>query len=227
MLLIMPALWANQVTRLPPFSAEYTLNRGSMLIGKVTVTLGLSDNGAYDYRAHTVLVGLVAFFRDDEITEQSTGRIDRTGVIPGHYSYHHKKKKKPRKIDLTFDWTTHQVTNNTGDSHWSMTVPQGAQDKFSQQLALMLALSKGEQNVQFKVADGGKLKTYRFRLDGKETIETPAGSFVSLRLARQKDDRPSKATFWLSPDLHYLPVKIVKKDKDGPYIMELSAIHWN
>lgn len=223
MLLATPPLWANQLT---PFSAEYALNRGNIPFGKVTITLTLDGEGSYSYRAHTTPVGIVAVFRDDEITELSKGHISNNDIIPSSYSYHHKKKKKPRKVDLSFNWQHNKVTNSSTHSTWSMPIPPGTQDKFSQQLALMIAVAKGDDRAEFKVADGGKLKTYRFISEGEESIKTKAGAFNALRLARQKNDRPSKATFWLSPDLKYLPIKIIRKNKDEPYIMELQSIQW-
>lgn len=210
-----------------PFTAVYDLNRGGIPFGRVTIELNLSGDGGYRYQARTVPVGLIAVFRDDEIIERSEGRIEQAQIIPDRYLYHHKREKKPRRIALRFDWEQQLVINNTGDSNWSMPIPPHTQDKFSQQLALMHALSGSGETQRFEVADGGKLKTYRFIPRGEEPVETAAGRFTALRLERRKNERESRASLWVAPELNYLPVRIERHDKDEPYAMLLKSIRWD
>ncbi|MES9858425.1 MAG: DUF3108 domain-containing protein [Sedimenticola sp.] len=212
---------------LKPYTAEYSLLMGRIVVGKIDVSLDITAEGAYTYRAHTITVGIAALFRKDEITEISQGTINGNRITPLTYFYHRVKRKKVRKVSLDFDWKNHKVSNRTENSDWSMDIPSGAQDKFSQQLALMSHLTKNDQSIQFKVADGGRLKTYLFERHDRVQLQVEAGSYDAVKLTHAKDDRPSRATFWMAPDLHYLPIKIVKQEKDGEFTVELRSVSWN
>ncbi|MCW8890512.1 MAG: DUF3108 domain-containing protein [Sedimenticola sp.] len=216
----------NAEQSLKAYKAHYRVSKGTFAIGSANITLTLSDDGRYQYRAYTTPVGLAAVFRKDEITELSDGHIENNRIIPDHYLYNHKKPKKQRKVSLDFDWENQRVANKTADSHWSMEIPVGTQDKFSQQLSLMLSLCRGESSATFQVADGGLLKTYQYTQVEEESIRTEAGEYQTLKLARNKDNKPSKATLWFAPNLNYLPVKIAKHEKDGDYVMELISVKW-
>lgn len=211
---------------LKPYSAQYRLSMGQFVIGNVEISLELA-NGRYHYRAFTAPVGLAAVFRKDQITEQSEGHLDNSRIIPSRYYYQHKKPKKSRQVKLEFDWNSNLVTNRTAESHWTMQVPQGTQDKFSQQLALMLALCRGEKQTEFQVADGGLLKTYHYTEVDRERVKTAAGEHDTIKLARNKGKRPSRASLWFAPTLNCLPVKIAKHEDDGDYVMELISVTWN
>lgn len=220
--------WQNAAAdrQLKAYTAEYNLTRNGMHIGKVKISLELSTNGDYTYRSHTVPVGLVALFRKDEITEVSQGSIRNNLITPLTYHYIHKRSKKTRKVDLNFDWKAHQVTNQTPDSNWSMAIPDGVQDKFSQQLALSQQLPGNGGSIKFEVADGGRLKVYQFTPQGEEWLKTAVGEYTTIKLTREKDSRPSNATFWMAHELNYLPIKIVKQEKDSQFVMELRSIAW-
>ena len=213
-------------TGLRPFSAEYQLRRGSVVFGKVLVSLSISADGDYSYRARTLTAGLAAVLRSDEISEISEGRIERGSVIPQRYQYHHQRAETPRQLKLVFDWQAGRVTNHSASDRWSMPIPAETQDKFSQQLALMLQVGQGARQVEFPVADGGRLKAYRFDSQGEETLETPAGRFATLRLARSKDAKPSQASLWLAPELNYLPLQIERHGDSGSVLLELLSVNW-
>jgi hypothetical protein len=224
-LLFHPALQAAD-GQLKSYTAQYRLSRGSLPIGTAEISLQIDSGGNYTYRSHTTPVGLVAIFRNDEITEISRGTIANRTVTPSSYHYRHKKKKATRVVNLSFDWRSRQVSNQADNSHWSMSISEGTQDKFSQQLALMLELAQGKHRVNFKVADGGRLKTYRFELKQEQTLVLPMGQYRTLKLERSKESRPSEVSLWLAPELNFLPVRIEKRKKKGLFVMELTALEW-
>ncbi|MCG8426996.1 MAG: DUF3108 domain-containing protein [Chromatiales bacterium] len=217
---------SSQQTALHPFTATYKLSLGSLTFGTVNVVLTIDAQGDYHYQAKTVTTGLISILRDDEVTEISRGRLKVDRVIPSHYSYHHKRPKKHHEVDLTFKWPEKKVINRTPESLWTMSIQPGVQDKFSQQLALMLSLNRQEEPFTFRVADGGRLKTYDYLNQGSERVETTAGNYHSIRLDRQKNRRQSKATLWMAPELNYLPVKIVRHDGDNTFQMLLTELAW-
>ncbi|MCB1758805.1 MAG: DUF3108 domain-containing protein [Gammaproteobacteria bacterium] len=212
--------------QLRSFSAEYSLSSDYLELGRVKVELRLDSTGGYRYSALTMPVGLTAVLRRDEISEVSSGRVQSNRIVPERYRYHHQGDDRLRLVELTFDWQQGRVTNSSSGSRWSMGVPHGTQDKFSQRLALMLAVAEGRQSVELPVADGGRTKTYHFQLLGEEMVDVEAGRYQTLKLERSKDDRPSSVSLWLAPSLHYLPVMVKKRERDGLYWMQLRSVEW-
>lgn len=205
------------------FSASYQLLRGGIPLGRMELELALDDHDNYRYRAHSYPVGLAAVFRSDDIVELSEGRIVDGRPVPRRYHYLKTRKNKSREVTLDFHWEQQRVVNLSGGSRWSMELPAGAQDKFSQQLALMLALSAGQTSSEFLVADGGHIKTYRYSTLPGEEIKTGAGSFQTLQVQRQKEGKTSSARLWLAPELDYLPVKIEKTEDDSSFLLLLKS----
>jgi hypothetical protein len=77
-----------------------------------------------------------------------------------------------------------------------------------------MALANGETDISFDVADGGKLKVYRYRVVGADTIEVPAGTFRTVKVARVRDNSRRETYIWCAPALHYLPVRIWQRETD-------------
>jgi len=222
-----PMVCAEAAPQLKPYTAEYRVSRGKFSIGLARISLTIDSQNQYHYQGYTKPTGLLAVFRKDEITEISKGIIGSSLITPITYRYIHKKSDNTRHVDLDFDWKSNKVTNQTAQSNWSMVIPPKTQDKFSLQLALMMNLSHGKKESSFRVADGGRLKDYRFWAKEQERIDTSAGKFSAVKVIRQKGKRPSRTTLWMSPELNYIPVKIVKNEDDGQFVMELSKISWS
>jgi hypothetical protein len=210
------------------FQAEYRVSLGSIPAGKIDVSLELADDGGYRYRQHSAPVGLLAAFVRDEITEISEGRIHGFQVIPSSYRYKRERSKKPKQVHLLFDWETGRVNGQEqkDDTAWSLEVPAGTQDRFSKQLALIVAMNGAPNEVAFQVADDERLKVYHFRPQGSETIEIGDRKYHALKIARSKGERPPKATLWLAPELHFLPVRVEKLEGGKQFVMELVSVQW-
>ena len=95
-----------------------------------------------------------------------------------------------------------------------MDIPAGTLDKLASQLGIMLALGRGETDITFKIADGGKLKDYRFKVLGRETLELAAGRFDTVKITKLRDNKRRETYIWCAPELNYLPVRIWQREKD-------------
>lgn len=82
----------------------------------------------------------------------------------------------------------------------------GAMDKLLYQLAVMRDLRAGKRKLIYDVADGGKIKSYEFDIDGEEFIETQIGKLKSIRVTRNRDDRIT--TIWCAAEYGFIPVQI-------------------
>ncbi len=210
---------------LQPFSAEYQLKRGKMIIGKVTTTLQLKPNGSYTYTSVTIPVGLVAAFNSDKITEVSQGLIKGDKVIPHNYSYHHKRKKRPKLRKLQFNWATNRVTAPGTKPQWSSPVDPGTQDRASKILTMMLSMKPTTADIQIQVVDKTKLKNYSIQHSKPEQIKTAAGSFDTIKYNETKKGKATSSSFWLTPKLSYLPIKVERREKKNTFTMTLSKFN--
>ena len=102
-----------------------------------------------------------------------------------------------------------------------MAIEQGVQDKLSYQFELrnqlVEAREKGEDypELSYKIADGGHLKVYSFKIVGEERVRTPLGVFNTVKATRT-DGNPDRVTdFWLAPQYDYLLVKFEQTEPDG------------
>lgn len=207
---------------LPDFSASYELRLGSLSIGTSTISLENDSKGGYRYESRSTPTQLVSWLFNDELHETSHGTLDGNNVRPDKYHYNRSGGKK-RSAELSFDWQAMTVRNHVEGSRWEMPIPAGTLDKLASQLAMMLALRAGETDITFKVADGGKLKEYRYRVVGQEKLELPAGTFETVKINKLRENRKRETYIWCAPALNYLPVRIWQREKDNAeYASELA-----
>ena len=219
------ATWASQEAfEASPFSARYRLSRDDMSVGETRVSLDLGPDGTYVYRAETTPTALLSLVREDRILEQSEGRWLNGRPRPDRYTYRREGSRVDRHLELTFDWARKRVRIQDERSSWVMAVPDGALDKLVQQLTYSHDLGQGGRDASYRVADGGLLKEYKYRVVGREELTTPLGPFETLRVSRSKDQGPADYTLWLAPRLEHLPVRILRRHQGKLYRMDLIAL---
>jgi len=208
---------------LPDFNASYELRLGSLRIGTSTISLANEADGRYRYESSSTPTPLVSWLLKDKLQETSIGTLTDNGVRPDTYHYDRSGGRKERQAKLSFDWQSMTVSNHVEDSRWKMDIPADTLDKLASQLAMMLALRAGETDINFKIADGGKLKEYRFRVVGREALELPAGTFETVKIIKVRENKNRETFVWCAPALNYLPVRIWQREKDdAEYTSELA-----
>lgn len=206
-----------------PFTASFSVWRGAVPLGRLELNFSLNKGEAYSYHAHTRPGLLAGFFSGDEVIEESRGRLGDKRVLPDNYSYHETDNREDN-AEVRFDWPAKKVYTSSGGITWAQEIAAGTQDRLSQQLMVRLELAQGEQDVSYQVADGGKLKHYRFLVVGEEPVKTPYGRLQCLKVRRSKEERPPDYTIWFAPELDYLPVRIERVQGSGRYRMVLEEL---
>ncbi len=79
------------------------------------------------------------------------------------------------------------------------------------------------KGTYYRVTKNEVVKT-RFRKAGTTTVKTPAGSYKVVRIDRVHNDKNRSTSFWLAPDLDYLPIKIVTKDNNSSVKLVLRKL---
>lgn len=216
---------ASADAQVPVFTAMYTLTRGDMTVGTRQLKFSRDLPGEYEFVSTTETAGIAAIFKNDKIHESSLGTYDGEEIVPRLYAYQHTGKKKDRQVKIKFDWDENMATNIIGGKRWSMPIVNGTQDKLIYLISMMKDLMNNHRQFQYRIADGGKLKTYRFIILGKENITTPIGEYSAIKIKRIRKNNKRNTLIWCAERLNYLPIKIEQRKKDGtPYTMLLERL---
>jgi len=206
-----------------PFTAVYKVSRNDSEIGVRTHSL-TRKNDLYLFQATMHATGFASIVKSGEISETSQWQLNQNHVIPLSYEYRDSDNEQ-RHAQLEFNWDKNSVTNNVGNKPWKMTIPNGTQDKFSYMLELMQDFQHGKRTVEYKIADGGRLKTYQFTALNNEVITTPLGKFNTVKLQRTRAGKKNRVTYlWLLPEKNYLPIKIERHKGGNVFTMEISEL---
>ena len=219
-----PGVHAAEQLLPPDFTAHYTLSRAGLTVATSTVKLARNGDEAV-YESETHPAGLVALARSDEIIERSQMEIRDGGLTLLEYLYRHTGGKKLRETRVT-------VTDGIARGRWNgreaeIAAPPGTMDRFSVQILLMRDLSRGMEHFEYDAIERGKIKTFRFAVAHRETLDLPSGRFEVLRVERlQEQDSDKSLTLWHAPSLHFLPVRIEQVEDGARTTRTLSGIEW-
>lgn len=203
--------------QLQPYVAAYSLSWGGATLGQGTITLAPhTDKDCYRFDSQTKPVAPVRWIYGSP--RETSLFCMRDGVIRGSSFEYHNDKREKDNFTLDFDWATQRVKTLKGGELTQRELPAAAYDRFVLQLAVRQwarahADDKDPQPAEFVMVDDDRIVTYRFAIIGRETVETPAGSFETLRVERI-DDPHKNLRSWLAPSRDYLPVKIERLE-DG------------
>ncbi len=210
-----PIAQAAEEPGLFAYKARYSIRKGGFKLANINIQLQ-RDGDQYHYISHSMTTGFVSMFRSDEIHETSKLAVRDGRIIPMHY-YYERISKKPKKINLLFDWQARKAVNTVSGQEWTVeNLPDSTVDKFSVQLASMLAARKNTKTMRFHYADKGQLKEYQFNIEGKEQVETELGEFEAIKVKRVRAKKKKRITYsWLAPELGYLLVRMQHVEPDG------------
>jgi hypothetical protein len=203
----LPSAAAGEPPR--PFRARYEMRMNGLAVAQARLSLERLRDGRFVYRSESRPKGIVAWLRDDHVVERSLWSLADGAIRPHEYTYLHSGGGEQRRVDVVFDWTGRVVTNTADGKSWRMDLVDGTLDKLVYQLSLMRDLAAGRRDLAYPIADGGRLKTWRFEVVGEEVLDTPLGRLSTLRVKRFRErPRHRETELWCAPRLHYLPVRV-------------------
>jgi hypothetical protein len=223
-LLLNATLLAAADNPLKAFRAEYSVQHDDDTVARTTLSLDDIGNNRWRYRSSSRPTGWLGSMLGVAVDQESEWTwVDGLKVL----SYRYDRSGKEKHVHLIFDWQQMKVTNIINGDPWQMQIPDATQDKLSIILALSAHLSTSETDVSFPVADGGKLKTYDFKVLGKESIDTSLGKISTIKVSRNKRGRKNRqAILWLAPELGYLLVRMEKAEKDNELVtMSIESLN--
>lgn len=155
----------------------------------------------------------------------------KSGLQPQLYRYYKKVFGKSEEQKVIFHWDQKKVTNDIDNKPWKMDIPSDTQDLLSYQLKLRYDVLQNPQQKEFnyKVADGGKIKEYTFRVTGEKILKTPMGKLNAIRMESLRDSKETvNHLIWLAKDWDNLVLRIDpvrRKDKEKPVILVKAKLN--
>jgi len=211
---------ATAFAQLQPFAATYSATLDLLIDLPVEArrTLTRSPSGVWYFSSEAKS----AFASQ---SESSTLALEPHGWAPKNYKFARSVFGRKRQISISFDPERKSITTVAKQEPWTQPYEQGVQDKLSYQLQLREDLMAGKSDLSYRIADGGKIKTYRFVRSGRETLTTPAGTFECERLQLQRSADQQQTILWMAPELDYLTVRLLRIDQSGrEHFLNLKAV---
>lgn len=204
-------LSSTAIAELKSYQASYAVVKSGLTLG--TMTSRVAINGAnYSFSRQTQANGLASLLSGDKIDEQAQGTLKGQRLQPSSYSYHHKNKRKDRSDQFKFSTPTSVTGQKNGESY-SLKVPADTLDPGSMELQLVNDLSTNRP-LNYHITEKGELRNYTLNKLGNETISVPAGQFNTIKVQVARNNSERQTTFWLAPELNYMPVKMQHRE-DG------------
>lgn len=207
-------LGGNQVMAEPtPFRAVYKADYKGLPVSAVAIReLKQIENNKY-------LLSSTAKSFFTSVMEQSIFTLDEQHLVPLEYQYKRTGIGKNLKVILTFDRQAGKVRSEL--KAWEIDVTDETLDKLLYQFRMREDLQNALRNGQpwpdmnYRVADDGRIKDYNFKITGEEFIDTPIGRFRTVKAVRIRKDGKRTTTFWLAPNYEFLLVRLLQTEKNG------------
>jgi len=204
---------------LTPYSAVYSTiwSKGIKLKIEGKQTLKKTSNNQWDFifTADSLIASL---------DERVHFEVKNHQILPLHYQYKSSLLGKKRSAVLDFDWHLMKVRNDVKNIPWYMPIEPNTVDKLSVQLQVREDVKLGKKRFSYKIADGGHIKTWTFKRDKEETINTKLGRIKAIKVTRTDNlDSGKKSSFWFAPKYDYLLVKLVHKEDGQSYDLDIES----
>jgi hypothetical protein len=203
---------ALPVTAAPPSRVEmtFTITMGILELGEGREVLE-HDGARYHVVSESIPRGLAALFIEDRRRE-SRGTVTANGLKPEHFE---ETGRKNGIRMAKFDWAAGKLTLVNAESTRTVKLPGDTLDQAS--LAYAFAFQSAARKVfDIHVTDGRRVKQYRYRQVGKETLETALGQMETLHIEKVRDPDDKRGfELWLAVDRHFLPVKLRYIEDNG------------
>ena len=221
---------SSALAQIAPFEATYSISRGHLRIGEMTMKLEPPTDGIWTYRSSSEASGLVAMFTDVSIVEQSTFRVEDGLPVPLTHDYRMPGSEKNRDFSLAYDWVDREVRGVVRGERAAEPLAPGAVDRHTATLAMAAAVAGARAfPFEFVMIDRARTRRYDATLLGAETLKTDAGEIATVRTLLVRVGEPERQfRFWFAPALGHLPVRIQSVDDDGKTVtLQLTSYSRN
>lgn len=201
------------------FSQEFRLSSSGVPISiNAERRLRQLDDGLWQMEVEAgALIGRVrevTRFRWDQCTPQTT-----------RYTYLREGLGQKRRAEVVLDRDTGMaMATRTNGKNREYPIAESTTDKLSQTLALQCMLSRGDSELVVDVADEKGREQQRYRRDGEEILQTPAGPLRAVRLVRERSNSSRQTWLWFAVDHNFALVKLVQEEDNQRHEMLIRSL---
>ena len=203
-------------TTLPPYEASYTTKIRGVNIKGVRKFEHVEENRyRISWKARKLWMQLQQW-SEFEVVDGNT-------IRPISYHYTRKGLGTDRPVHIYFDWERMQVNGSKGKKEYQYALEPGTLDRLSYEVQMQMDMLRSAERDEllYRVANHDRLKTYRFKFQRKETIDTALGEVETLVYARSK--KKETIEIWLSPEQYYLPVRVEQLEDDRRSVIAIKS----
>ena len=204
---------------------RYQVQWGSVSLGEGTIRLTPLGDDCYRYESSTDPVAIVRWTYGAPRETSEFCLVDGQ-VRAQRFAYQNDKRSKDN-YSLEFDWKAGVVRVLSNGNLSQRPIDGAVYDRFVIREAVRLwALRQSDggsrSEADFTMIEDDRIRTYRFAITARESVETPAGRFETLRVERI--DHPRKSyRYWLAPSRDFRAVKI-EHVKDGKVELRMALL---
>ena len=209
--------FSSHALAMSPFKASYQFSYHGQNMGSGTRTLSQQGNNwTYDFSAKA---GVIA-----SASEISKFSFNNGQISSQQFSRSSKILVHNNTMNINFNPSSKTINTQKDDKKRSFAWKAGVLDELNAELQIREDLKGNGIKATYPIADAKGIDTRRFVKQGTENIKTPYGTFNTIKVIIQYDNKPGRnTTFWLAPKLDYLPVKVSHVDEKTSYGLLLTG----
>jgi hypothetical protein len=211
------AATAVNAAPLAPYEAEYEVLRNGKPVGHGSVSFRRVDAATWELLATTRGTAGLASLAGLEIVERSSVRWSDGRPESIDYQYRQDAGWSTRERSVQFEPGANRIVSHDRRGEHVFAFAPGVLDRQAVALALAQDLLKGRRDgLSYTVVDRDELGQQRYRVDGEEEVDVPAGRTRALRVERLRDNgRGRSTTSWLGIERQFVPVRVLQREPDG------------
>jgi hypothetical protein len=214
------------IEQLVPFSIDYKISfSGLGGIASLALKRGKMPN-EYEYRVESQAKGLAKILQSGAATESSLFAMTAAGMRPSRYDYDEGTGKVQDNSTVRFNWAARSADSIHEGEPATLNLSPDVRDRLSADLETILELRAGETPDTQVIAYRNSIRRYDLYPRGEETIETPAGTYETVKYLRQREGSKRSTMIWFAIDAGYLPVRIAQM-KNNKINVTMEAVSIN
>lgn len=198
-----------------PFSASFEVVFRGFNAGTSTLELTRTNGNEWRYVSRNQARGLFRIALPGEVRQTSIFSFTDAGVRPLRYQADDGTTATDKDIELQFDWTAGKVKGTAEKAKVELPLQVGLQDGMSVQIALMMALARGETPTGFSLIDKDAIKEYVYAAEKPAQLHTVAGDLDTVVWTSRRPNSNRVTRVWYAPALGYLPVQAERRKGDA------------
>lgn len=199
---------------------QYDLSRNGTAMVEVSEQLR-HGNGRYRIDSEAKGKGILALSNRGSIRRSSEGEVVAGGLKP--LEFRDRRGNGPVAV-AKFEWAGKRIVHEfDGRTESTELKGGGVQDRLSF-LWDFAFRPVPERSIALLLADGKGTSQVRYRIAGREKLETPAGVMDTVHIVKEKDAGDERGTeIWLALNRHNLPVRLLVIEKDGTRLDQIAT----